>query len=73
MRLDPRKVQFPAQMLAIDSADISNEECILITNLAGVSIYAVHTLFESLTDQVLCIVQSMILVFVKIVDVVVTQ
>jgi len=50
-RLDTGKVQLPAQMLAVDLAEIGDKKCVLITWLAEFVIDTLHATAEGITDQ----------------------
>jgi len=52
-RPDPREILLPAEMLAVDLAEVGNEESIFITRLTHLMVNGLHTLVESLTDELL--------------------
>ncbi|KAI6762718.1 hypothetical protein HG530_008698 [Fusarium avenaceum] len=58
---DSREILLPAEMLAIDLAQVSNEEGIFVAGLTHLMINGFHTLVESLTDELFWVNQAMLL------------
>lgn len=51
MRFHPLELHLPAQVLSIDLAHISDEECILLSGFTGISVDAFHSLFQNILGQ----------------------
>jgi hypothetical protein len=58
---DSREILLPAEMLAVDLAQISNEEGIFVTRLTHLMINGLHALVESLTNELFRVNQAMLL------------
>lgn len=51
MRLDAAQVLLPAKVLAVDLAQVSDEEGILVANVAGIRVNSLNTALQSLPSQ----------------------
>lgn len=54
MGFDPSQVRLPAQMLAVDLAQIGYEEGVFVAHLADIVIDGLNTALQSLADQRFC-------------------
>jgi hypothetical protein len=50
---DSREILLPAKMLAVDLAEVGNEESIFIARLTHLMVNGLHALVESLADELL--------------------
>jgi hypothetical protein len=50
---DSREILLPAKMLAVDLSEVSNEESVFVARLTHLMVNGLHTLVESLTDELL--------------------
>ena len=60
-RLDSGKILFPAHMLPVDLAEISYEEGVFFTCLAGIMIDTFDPFPQSVSNQFLGVVHSMLM------------
>lgn len=60
MRLDPAQVLLPAQVLAVDLAQVTNEEGIFFASAASILIDRLDTALQSIPNQLLCFSSAMI-------------
>jgi alpha-N-acetylglucosamine transferase len=58
---DSREILLPAEMLAVDLAQVGNEEGIFVARLTHLMVNGLHALVESLTNELLWINQTMLL------------
>ena len=60
MGLDPAQVLLPAQMLAVDLAQIADEEGILLADAASVLVDSLDAALQGLPNQLFCLQRAMV-------------